>query len=156
MTPTIVILIIIGAVLMDGLIIGSLLWGFSSMIWGPLARRFPPREPAPDAVGRRFQSFSIGMFNLGCCIHVMVDETHLHLTPVKPFRLCGTGPISVPWDAIQIVKRPAWRRLVIAKIGDQTIAGPAWCLELAEPPPPTPPDEPSSTGADQDNVFRMP
>ena len=44
------------------------------LLWRPMLADFPSREPAPDAVRRRFQSFGLGIVNMGCSIHVAADD----------------------------------------------------------------------------------
>jgi hypothetical protein len=112
----------------------GLIWAVMKIGWGPWARRFPPRDPAPDAVQRRFQSFRFGLMNFGFCINVSVDEGYLHLRPILPLRWFGAGPISVPWSSVQPVRRTRIGNCLTVKIGKKTVVGPSWCLELAGGP----------------------
>jgi hypothetical protein len=101
--------------------------------WGRWHAPFPPVEPAPGAVRRRFQSFSVGMVNLGCGVHVAVDDAYLHLTPgflAAPF---GARPVSIPWDQVE-VKGSFPIRQRRARIAGVPVVGPAWCLDLAGRP----------------------
>ncbi|MEM1330476.1 MAG: hypothetical protein AAGG07_07940 [Planctomycetota bacterium] len=99
-----------------------------------MARAHPATDPLPDAVSKRFQSFQIGIVNLGLCVHVAVDDECLHLTPIKLFRCIGALPSSVPWSAVEPVGKPGKRRAKV-KIGMTQLRGPAWALSLATPPP---------------------
>lgn len=106
---------------------------------GPLAAAFPPREHRPDAVTRRYQSFSFGIVTFGRSVLATADSAHLHLSPHTLARVFGMKPMSVPWDALTLrPARPSSRFLVAtarAGAGTWTIRGPRWCLELAAPPP---------------------
>ena len=73
----------------------------------------------------------MGLLNLGFCIHVAADESHLHLQPAAVLRIFGAQTASIPWASIGIAKRG--RRWMSAKINNRTLYGPAWCLGLAEP-----------------------
>jgi hypothetical protein len=90
-------------------------------------------------VRRDFQSYRFGIVNLGLSVHTTVDEAFLHLEPVRPLRLLGIRPISVPWDRVEPVR---WRgrRHAEVRIGSQRVLGPRWALGLAfarEPEPET-------------------
>ncbi|MBX3323745.1 MAG: hypothetical protein KF757_12220 [Phycisphaeraceae bacterium] len=125
--------IIIGAVVVFDLILLPIIVraAFRNSL-GALAVRYPFVEPMPDAVRRNFQSFSFGLANMGLCVHVVVDERHLHLMPAKLVRIFGVGAASVPWDEVHL--RPGRSRGAIrtARIGGQTVSGPTWCLSIAE------------------------
>ena len=97
---------------------------------GRMDRRFPAVLPAPDAVTRRFQSFRLGNVNAGLSIHVSVDQSHLHLTPLAFLRLFGVRAMSIPWEAIEIKSLGRWMTTV--KIAGVNVRGPSWCLQLAE------------------------
>jgi hypothetical protein len=98
--------------------------------WNQIARRnFEAVEPSPDAIRRNFQSISINIFNFGWCVHIAVDEHHLHLFPTALVRLGGAKPMSIPWSEIR-VKRPG-RRMMRVMIGHDCLYGPSWALSLA-------------------------
>ena len=101
-----------------------------TMMWNPIMRAWPPCEPAPDAVRRNFQSFSLGLLNLGLSIHVAADDEHLHLTPARLIRWMGAIPASIPWNAMQPM---AGRKGTAVKLGPHTMIGPRWCMELVAP-----------------------
>ncbi len=88
-------------------------------------------EPAPDAVWRKFQSFSFGMSNFGGCVHVYADADCLHLRPIWLARLFGLTNVSIPWSEIS---PGGWKAFgsMQAQINGVKIRGPRWCLELAE------------------------
>ncbi|MEO1534442.1 MAG: hypothetical protein AAFS11_02630 [Planctomycetota bacterium] len=101
--------------------------------WNGLAEKHPQTTPIEPSETRRFQSFALGMFNLGFCIHVTADPERLHLMPVTPMRLLGMRPMSLPWEALDLKppgRRKNWRT---ARVGvGLDLHGPAWCLGLAE------------------------
>ena len=99
--------------------------------WSALVRKYPEVEPAPDAVRKNYQSFKIGAVRLGKCVHVAVDETHLHLTPGKVLRWLGARPVSIPWETIRITGEAMGGRLLRTRIDSVNVIGPAWCLDLA-------------------------
>ncbi len=119
--------------IVDLLIAFSLIAGSLKLLWNPLHLAYPPRTPADDAVRKNLQSFRIGLLNLSYCIHTAVDENHLHLTPATLIRWLGGKPTSIPWNAIEVLKRSRFGRSMIVRVGTRRITGPAWCLDLAEP-----------------------
>ena len=96
-------------------------------MWNPVMKPWPPFEPAPEAVHRNFQSFKLGLLNLGWSVHVSVDQSHLHLRPARLIRWMGAASGSIPWN----VMRPVSSTMV--NIADHTLIGPRWCMELAAP-----------------------
>jgi hypothetical protein len=110
--------------------------------WGTLAEKFPPQPVAPDAVRRDFQSFSFDFYNFGKCVHAAADSGHLHLLPAAFLRWLGCGPMSIPWDRIELRSRR--RSTAKAAVAGIAIKGPAWCLGLADPAATAP--SPSSSG----------
>ncbi len=125
--------IIVLFVIIDILVAFSLIAGSLKLLWNPLHLAYPPRTPADDAVCKQLQSFRIGLLNLSYCIHTAVDENHLHLTPATLVGWLGAKPTSIPWDAIEVLKRSRFGQSMIVRVGKRRIAGPAWCLGLAEP-----------------------
>lgn len=98
-----------------------------------LAKQFPAQSPAAGAVRREFQSFTLGIVNVGWGIHVGVDEQFLHLSPAWIGRLLGIPPVRIPWVKIHLIKRGRRMTKVLIK-GDRErmeIKGPTWCMELA-------------------------
>lgn len=133
-----VIVLVVCLVSVDLMVVGALLNLCATQL-RQLAAAFPATTPLPDAVRRNFQSFSLGLMNLGFSIHVAADAQFLHLTPVKFLRALGAPAMSIPWDAIKLepTTRPG-RATRKAMVQSTRIAGPAWCMELAgERPPPT-------------------
>ena len=125
--------IIVLFVIIDILVACSLIAGSLKLLWNPLHLAYPPRTPADDAVRKQLQSFRIGLLNLSYCIHTAVDENHLHLTPATLVGWLGAKPTSIPWDAIEVLKRSRFGQSMIVRVGKRRIAGPAWCLGLADP-----------------------
>jgi len=123
----VVLLVVVDLLIACGLIAGSL-----KFLWNPLHLAYPPQTPADDAVRKQRQSFRIGALNLAYCIHVAVDETHLHLTPATLIRWLGGKPTSIPWDVIEFAKRSRFTKSATIQIGKRRVVGPLWCLQLAE------------------------
>jgi len=118
-------------VVFDIALITLILRTMAGRTFGDLAEQYPPTEPEPNAVTKRFQSFRFGIINAGFCVHVSVDSSHLHLKPARFLRWFGAKPMSVPWEAIDLGNRRGPYRS--AKIGSLNLIGPAWALDLAEP-----------------------
>jgi len=137
MTVPLIIAIVIGVFLMDAIIFAALLHGLKGSVFGPLSERYPAHTPGDDAVTKRFQSFKMGMYNLGFSIHVTVDEAHLHLDPAGFWRKLGARSSSIPWSEIAVVKRTRNGKWTTVRIGGRPnlLLGPSWCLDLAEPTP---------------------
>lgn len=100
------------------------------MLWRPMLGGFPPQPAALDAARRRYQSFSIGVVNMGFSIHVAVDDDFLHLEPLWIWQVLGACPVSIPWSAIT----PAPQSAVVlfgraVRVNGHTLVGPKWCLE---------------------------
>lgn len=115
----------------------AILWAVMRFGWRPFAEDFPAQHVDEHAVRKRFQSFRLGLLNLGFSIHVAVDERHLHLEPAAWMRRLGARAVSIPWDSISVVKRSRTGAWMTARIGKHTLMGPTWCLELAEPAEPS-------------------
>lgn len=113
-----------------------IVWAVIRMVWNKLAEAHPGRPASGDAITRRFQSFRLGIVNLGFAVHATADEGHLHLELIKPLRWLGARRASIPWDAITVVSAHASRWMTV-RIGRYKLLGPRWCLELAEPAVPT-------------------
>ena len=101
-----------------------------TMMWNPIMRAWPPRQPGPEAVRRNFQSFSLGLLNLGLSIHVAADDEYLHLQPARLIRWMGAVSTSIPWNAMEPM---AGRKATAVKLGPHTMIGPRWCMELVSP-----------------------
>ena len=131
-------LIISGVVLFDLGLVTAIMWWAVSAVWRPLLERYPAHDPAPEAVRRNFQSFRFGAINFGGCVHVAVDEEHLHMMPARLLRWFGATQVSIPWRSITITGGPRFGGMLPASFDGRSVLGPAWCLQLAEPP-----DEPA-------------
>ncbi len=128
MTWVVVVIVIVAFDLLTVVLIRR----FVGRTWQSMVDRFPPRDPAPDAVTRNFQSFRLGVINLGWSVHVAADESYLHLRPARFVRLFGCRPLSIPWDAISVVRRSSNGRWATVRLaGAPPLEGPAWCLDLA-------------------------
>lgn len=104
-------------------------WAAFRWLWNPMLAPYPPRTPAQDAVHRRFQSFGLGIVNMGGSVHVAADDSYLHLTPLSIWRAMGARKASIPWSAM----RPVGRQGRAVMVGSQRLVGPKWCLSLASP-----------------------
>lgn len=107
-------------------------------VLAPLVKACPPIEPKPDAVRKNFQSFSFGMANFGGCVHVLVDDGHLHLRPAMLARWFALKPMSIRWDQITWLgpaRLGKYRKGGSSKVKVENIEirGPGWCLDLAKP-----------------------
>jgi hypothetical protein len=136
MLPAIVIAIVLMMVGMDIAVIGA----FIRLSWQPLEKRYPETSLKSPSVRKNFQTFAIGMVNFGWCVHVELDDDHLHMIPARFLKWFGCRTISIPWQAVQAgleFDRHPRRFTRKMKLGSQTIAGPKWCLDaasrLAEP-----------------------
>lgn len=98
-------------------------------LWNPVLAPYPPRDPAPDAVRRRCQSFGLGCVNMSGSVHVAVDEEYLHMTPLAIWRMLGANAASIPWSALTALDRSGR----FALLGACRLHGPKWCMELAQP-----------------------
>lgn len=136
MTAPVVVLLIAMFVITDLVVIGAV-FHLAGQSWRELAKSFPAQPVEADGVRKNFQSFRLGMINLGMCVHVAVDGKHLHLFPALFMRLTmRAAPCSIPWNAIALEPRQKpTRRMLAAKIGKQELLGPRWCMELADPKP---------------------
>ena len=99
------------------------------LLWRPMLKAFPPRQPAPDAVRRRFQSFGLGIVNMGFSIHVAADDEYLHLVPLAIWRSLGARPASIPWSSM----KPVGKSKRVVRVNGHRLDGPKWCMELAFP-----------------------
>ena len=126
-STTLIILLVVG---LNFLIVPVIIAAVVRTCWTPFVTAHPAVPPAEDAVRRNFQSYKIGLMNLGYMIHTAVDEQHLHLMPAKFGRMLGMKATSIPWEAIEPV-RLRGKKFADVKIGNEAIIGPAWALGLA-------------------------
>jgi len=116
----------------DTIVVGGLVGYFVRNTWRAISTRWPAQPIADDAVRRSFQSFRIGVVNLGWSIHVAADEQFLHLDPARFWRWFGAERASIAWSALELVG-PVRGRWATVRLGAQRIDGPAWCLGLVDP-----------------------
>lgn len=129
--PTTAVVIIVLAVLLDLLIVPLIIRAAIRAGWKRLQDTHPAADVGPDAVRKNFQSFKMGMMNLGLSVHVAVDDAHPHLLPAAMLRLFGAKPMSIPWDAIEIKYRGKWSTRTT--IAGANVWGPNWCFDLVSP-----------------------
>ena len=96
------------------------------LLWNRMLAPWPPLEIPSQAARRSFQSFSFGNVNMAFSINAAVDDTHLHLEPILPWRALGAHSASIPFSAMT----PSGRGRTV-RIGDHTVWGPKWCLKNA-------------------------
>ena len=124
--------IVVGLIVaFDLLLLPLILYAVIKGSWMRLQQVHPAAEPATDAVRKNFQSFKIGLLNLGMSVHVAVDERALHLFPAAIIRWFGARPASVPWGEIEVKKRGRFTTHV--RIAGADVFGPHWCFELVDP-----------------------
>ena len=121
--------VILAVVAFDLFLLPLIIWAIVNGSWTPLVKRFGHTAPAPDAVRRNFQSYKVGLLNLGLMIHTAVDDQHLHLIPAALGRWMRMRPVSIPWDDIE--PRKLGKRAATIKVAGETVHGPAWALGLA-------------------------
>ncbi len=132
MHPLGAVAIVLMFLAMDAIIVSSLMRAARDAL-RDLARGRAPVEPGPGAVRKEFQSFKIGIINLGYSIHVAVDASYLHLYPSLTARWIGMAPMSIPWEEIR-VKRVTRLSGVSTMIGKHSVSGPKWCMAMAADP----------------------
>lgn len=139
MPPWKIAVMVVLFVIVDLVIIGAILH-LAGATLRDLAKRHPRVEPLPGSVRKEFQSFRFNLVNLGGCVHVTVDERHMHLEPAWLVRvLMRMRPISIPWEAIRLepesgrtrrFTRKYRSKYAAFKIGSVDAIGPAWALEV--------------------------
>ena len=101
------------------------------LLWRPIFAKYPMQRPGLDAVTRRFQSFGVGIVNMGFSIHATTDEEFLHLDPLWLWQVLGANPVSIPWQAM--IPERTGAPLVGAgravRLDGHLIVGPRWCFE---------------------------
>lgn len=136
MTTWQIILLVCVFLFMDAIIIGAV-FHFVGAAARELAKRFPPVEPAPGAITKRFQSIRIGTMNFGGCVHITRDDHHLHLRPARLARWAGLRDLSIPWPSIRIDAQALAKkgRTVSVKIDRDDMLLPRWCVEATPSEP---------------------
>ncbi|MCH2161260.1 MAG: hypothetical protein MK085_05235 [Phycisphaerales bacterium] len=102
------------------------------IVWNRIVRNHPGQTPADDAVSRRFQSCSIGIFNLGWSVNILADKDYLHLRPTLFLRAATSQSMSIPWEKIKPGKYQLFKKYRAFKLGDKTFVAPAWAVDLAD------------------------
>ena len=112
------------------IIIGSLV--LLRITWNRIAEKHPAHEPAEEAVCRRFQSCSVGIFNLGWSVNILADSEHLHMKPTLFLRLATSRGLSIPWADMKPGKYQFFKRYRSFKLDKHMFVAPAWAVDLAE------------------------
>jgi hypothetical protein len=122
--------LVLGVVLFDVILMATLVGTLSRVCWGTFLMAFPPKPILQDHLRRNYQSYSIGIFNLGWCIHTVIDDEHLHLIPIRLLQWFGCSKVSVPWDQVHEHPSPGKSKsMVRVKIANQVVYGPRWALD---------------------------
>ena len=95
------------------------------LIWNRMMQAWPRRDDGHNVQWRRFQSFRVGMMNLGFSVHVGKDAEHMHLRLIAPMRWFGAVDASVPWAALETRGDRGHR----VRLGDVDVWGPTWAFE---------------------------
>jgi hypothetical protein len=122
-----IMLIVGGVVMMDLIIVSALMHHGVDSFFNSLARTYPNRPVMTTSLRKDFQSMRSGMFNFGLCVHIAVDEQHLHLLPALLPRLYGAKATSVPWEHISVKERK--KRTALVRMGPIEFEIPAWVME---------------------------
>lgn len=128
-TPQVLLLVGIFA-LVDLVVVGAV-FQMAAHYWNELGKGCDYVQPRPGSVRKDFQSMKIGVFNYGSCLHIAVDENHLHLYPAKIIRWVGGRSFSIPWDKVEPDASRPQRRLWPARVNGQKVLAPAWALRIA-------------------------
>lgn len=138
---TVVIVALVGALqpqslaIVLPLVVGApfLIFGFvTQLMWAPMARRFPAKPQAPDAVVRTFQSAAFGRVNrINNFVHIAADADHLHFIAPGIMRMTGAKVISVPWERFTDVKQKGMFGLTNARLDGRPFTAPTWCMQVA-------------------------
>jgi hypothetical protein len=127
---------IIAFVVFDVLVVMPLIIrGLVTSAWSPIAERHPlsdalrPDMNNPKIVRREFRSISVGMVNLGGCMHLTATDDHLIFEPALVARVLGVKPAAVPWTQIRHLSSRGNRAVIVA--AGREITGPADLFEPA-------------------------
>lgn len=138
---TVIIIAVVGAVSPSSLafvlpfVVGApfIIFGLINQImWAPMARRFPARPQAPDAVVRTFQSVAFSRLNrINNFVHIAADADHLHFIAPGLMRATGAKVISIPWERFTDVKQRGLFGMTGARVDGRAITAPTWCMKVA-------------------------
>jgi hypothetical protein len=87
-------------VAIDAIVISSIFYVLGQSL-RDLSNAFPTQTELPGTPRKEFQSMSIGLMNLGGCIHVSLDGNHLHLHPTRFARMMKMTTASIPLACIE-------------------------------------------------------
>lgn len=124
--------VVLAVCVFDLLLVPLIIRAMVTGVWGPLMRKHPPAPLGEESVRKDFQSYRVGLMNLGYCVHTTADTHHLHLEPVRFMRWLGMKPVSIPWEAIEPLKVRG-KRWAKVKVDAQTVWGPLWALQMVFP-----------------------
>ena len=140
-TETLVIVALVGAlqpsmlpIVLPGVVgLPFLIFGFiTQLMWAPLARRFPAKPQAPDAVVKTFQSLALGRLSrINNFVHIAADADHLHFIAPGVMRMTGAKVISVPWERFTDVREKGRFGMTSARLDGRPFSAPTWCMRVA-------------------------
>lgn len=129
MQPYVAVILVAVFLIVDFVIVGAVMSSVIDGILGKLSSDFPAQPIRSEAQRRNFQSMSSGILNLGYCIHIAVDETHVHILPSAFLRMFRAKPSSIPWDAIELSPKGGSSRWLDLKVRGLELKLPAWILD---------------------------
>lgn len=127
-----VMMIVVVVLLIDFVVVWAVLSMVRDGFFEPLHRQFPPQAMLEGAVEKRFQSMSSGMVNMGGCMHIAVDDAHVHVAPAWAVRRLGGKSFAVPLAEVRVDSdakhvRAKWGWWPVAgKFGRIDVNAPAW------------------------------
>jgi hypothetical protein len=101
MTSPQIIALVFAVVCIDALIVGAILHTAGQSL-RELSAAFPQQPTLEGTPTCSFQSVSIGLINLGGCVHIAIDGNSLHLSPTWFARRLGMKPASIPHACIKL------------------------------------------------------
>lgn len=110
-----------------------LAFGFvTQLMWSPVARRFPARPQARDAVVKTYQSVAFGrLARINNFVHIAADADHLHFIAPGIMRMTGAKVISVPWERFTDVREKGRFGMTNARLDGRPFSAPTWCMRVA-------------------------
>ena len=99
--------------------------------WNRVAANYPAEPPLADAVCRRFQTCSMGLFNLGWSVNILADQERLHLQPALFLRAATSRGMSIPWDEVMPEEKRVLGRYCAFHIDNRRFLTPAWVADIA-------------------------
>ncbi len=133
MSPTQLAILVLVFILCFDLLIAWVVARYAvSNFFGPLADRYPWRDPPRDAPRKNFLSFQLhGFVNFGFCVHAIADDRFIHILPAWLPRLGGASPSSVPRSEIRRSPSATSKQLPEGTVGGITVRISPWIFDHA-------------------------